>query len=75
MNRIRGISAAVVFAGGALLLSPARGHATYQEPPELRPKYCCAGDIDGDGVKDFQCCTRSPGGCSAGGSGCVINQN
>ncbi|HEX6038705.1 hypothetical protein [Longimicrobium sp.] len=74
MNRIRTLAVVVVFGGGALLLDPSPAHSTYQQPPELIPKHCCTGDINGDGQPDFQCCTSSPAGCSAGASGCVIHQ-
>lgn len=74
MNRIRAIAAAVILAGGCLLSTAVPAHSTYQEPPDLRPKHCCAGDVDGDGETDFECCTRNPAGCTASPSGCTINQ-
>ena len=74
MRRIRAIAAAVILTGSALLLTPAPAHSTYQPLPDLLPKHCCAGDVNGDGTPEFECCTRNPAGCTASPAGCTINQ-
>ncbi|HEX6038302.1 hypothetical protein [Longimicrobium sp.] len=69
-NRIRVLAGSITLAGGALLLSARPAYSTMVlNPVDLGDRFCCAGDLNGDGKAETFCCYR--GGCAVGPTGCT----
>jgi hypothetical protein len=69
-NRIRLLAGSVTLAGAAVLATASPAYSTMARAliDPLGTTYCCAGDTNGDGVKDSYCCY--PSGCYIGPGGC-----